>query len=370
MFIRKDWLQAVNREVPRTTAELDELVRMFAANDPDGNGRKDTWGVAFDQGAAGGAGALPGGMTLDALAAGFGAYPGSWTATEDGKLTYGTLSDKIVPVMRLLKEWYDSGAIDPEFAIKDFTKVAKDVADGKIGIVFGPFHYPIWPLRDTIANHPSADWIVAPIPTENGQPAVPKAQPFAGSWVVVRKGYPHPEALIKSLNVTYMMQSNIGDPGEFWKNAGKGEYKDFSTHLYMKPYLFDSPVRNVQTGKEIRAALETGDETKLVTSAARSIYDYINQSDDKLASWTYRKVFDEAEYVLSQYPSIQYSGFFDAPTPEMQTKGLALARLELEQLTQIVMGNSIEAFDKFRKQWLELGGEAITLEVNEWKKTH
>ncbi|MFD0670940.1 extracellular solute-binding protein [Cohnella sp. GCM10027633] len=370
MYIRKDWLSRLKLEVPRTTEELNVVVHAFAEQDPDGNGLKDTWGVAFEQGTGQGAGALPGGMTLDAVAAGMGAYPGLWLNSGAGGLQYGSLSDKMIPVLRLIKGWYDSGVIDPEFPFKDLTKVGDDISAGKIGIVFGPFHYPLWPLKQTVMNNPAADWIVAPVPTVNGQLAVPKAQPFVGSWVVVRKGYAHPEALVKALNVTYMMQSNEGEPGAFWKKAGEGPYMDFSAHLYMKPYLFDSPFRNLQTGKEISEALRTGDTSKLTSSAAISIYNYKIQAGDQLNSWAYRKVFDEAESVLGQYPKFQYSAFFDAPTPEMQMKGQALNRLEYEQITQIIMGASLADYDNFKERWLALGGASITREVNEWSLKH
>ncbi|MBP3961860.1 extracellular solute-binding protein [Paenibacillus lignilyticus] len=368
MYIRKDWLRNLHRQVPRTTAELNELVHAFASQDPDGNGKKDTWGVAFEQAAEGGSVGLPGGMTMDALAAGFGVYPELWVSSPDGKLSYGTISDRMIPVLSMLKDWYDSGAIDPEFAIKDLNRVSKDVADGRIGIVFGPFHYPLWPLKDALKNNPNADWIVAPIPSVDGKPAVPKALPFSGSWVVVRSGYEHPEALIKALNVTYMMQANMGEPGKFWDEAGKGVYKDLSAHLYMKPYLFDSPVRNLQSGKEIHAALQSGDETKLVSTSARNIYANFIQSKDKLDAWTFRKIFDESELVLSSYPKLQYSAFFDAPTPEMLTKGEALARLEHEQLTRIIMGSPLDMFGRFKEKWVKLGGDAITREVNAWQQ--
>ncbi|MBM7565147.1 extracellular solute-binding protein [Paenibacillus sacheonensis] len=369
MYIRKDWLLALHREVPRTTAELDELVHAFALQDPDRNGKKDTWGVAFEQAAESGSGGLPGGMTTDALAAGFGAYPELWLNAPDGQLAYGSIDDRMIPVLSMLKDWYDSGAIDPEFAFKDLNRVSKDIADGRIGIVFGPFHYPLWPLKDTVKNNPNADWIVAPIPTADGKPAVPKALPFTGSWVVVRSGYEHPEALIKALNVTYMMQADMGEPGKFWSEAGMGIYKDLSAHLYMKPYLFDSPFRNMQSGKEIQAALRTGDEAKLASSAARSIYANLIQSKDKLEAWTFRKIFDESERVLSDYPKLQYSAFFDAPTPEMLAKGEALARLEREQMLQIIMGEPVDRFRQFRESWLQLGGAAITREVNAWRQS-
>ena len=371
MYIRTDWLDAVNRDVPKTIDELDALVRAFALEDPDGNGKKDTFAVSFEQGSPnGGAGALPGGMTLDAVAAGFGVYPGLWlprTATQSpDTLSYGSLDDKMLDVLRMFQAWYKLGAIDPEFAIKDLPRVADDVAAGKIGIVFGPFHYPLWPLRQALERNGAADWTVAPIPTLSGEEAAPKAMPFANNWVVVKKGFKHPEALVKALNATYMMQANIGEPGRFWEEAGRGEYKDLSAHLYMKPYHFDSPVRNIQAGREIRAALDNKDVGELKSTAAKNVYNNYILSSDPLLSWAFRKVFYDAEHVLAGYDRMQYSAFFDSPTPEMQTGGLALSRLEFEYITRIIMGAPLTEFDRFRTEWSALGGAKITQEVNQW----
>lgn len=44
-----------------------------------------------------------------------------------------------------------------------------------------------------------------------------------------------------------------------------------------------------------------------------------------------------------------------------------LNKIESETFTKIIMGNAgIDEFDKFVKQWNQLGGEDITEEVNAW----
>jgi len=367
MYIRKDWLDKSGKPVPRTIAQLDELVRLFTTGDPDGNGKDDTLGLMFEQGnPAGGASGMPGGLAMDAIAAGFGVYPGIWEINGAGRAAYGTMNPAMKDVLKLLNAWYDIGAIDREFAIKDLPRSAEAVIQNKVGIVFGAFHYPIWPLKDTMAANPDLDWIVAPIPTVDGKPPIPKALPFTGNWLVVRKGYEHPEALVKALNVTYMMQANEGEPGKFWEAAGNGAYKDFSAHLYMKPYPFDSPVRNLQSGREVRSAIDSGDTSRLVSTASRNIYENYIMSDDPLTSWAFKKVFYEAEAVLADYPGYKYSVFFDAPTPTMQTKGQALAKLEYNELVRIIMGAPLDEFDAFVERWMSLGGGTLISEVDDW----
>lgn len=45
MLIRKDWLDNLGLEVPTNTDELLEVLRAFTFNDPDGNGKNDTYGL-------------------------------------------------------------------------------------------------------------------------------------------------------------------------------------------------------------------------------------------------------------------------------------------------------------------------------------
>ena len=45
LLIRQDWLDKLNLEIPQTTEEAFEVMRAFALDDPDGNGRQDTFGT-------------------------------------------------------------------------------------------------------------------------------------------------------------------------------------------------------------------------------------------------------------------------------------------------------------------------------------
>ncbi len=44
VLIRKDWLDKLGKDVPVTTEDYIEIMRAFTNDDPDGNGKNDTWG--------------------------------------------------------------------------------------------------------------------------------------------------------------------------------------------------------------------------------------------------------------------------------------------------------------------------------------
>lgn len=368
MYIRKDWLENLGLKPPRTLDELMIVAKAFVEDDPDGNGKKDTYAIAAEKGndVAGPAG-YPATYVFDSIAAAYKAYPGLWLKDEtSGRIVYGSMQSQMKKALSHLQQLYKMGAVDPKFAVMDLPKVGKSIGEGQYGIVFGPFYYPMWPLKDSRVNNAIADWEVMPIPSLDGSKVVPKALPFVNNWIVVRKGYKHPEAIIKAMNITHMMQANIGEPGKFWLKSGRERHRDMSAHLYMKPYTFDSPIRNMESGKQIKAALDNKDESYLKSPSAQDIYKNYIMMPDPISSWVYTKVFYDSQYKLSQYDKLQYSIFFDSPTPEMQSKGAALKKIEYAAFLKIIMGAPLEEFDKFVDEWMRLGGSQITQEVNEW----
>ncbi|HEY4082723.1 MAG TPA: sugar ABC transporter substrate-binding protein [Burkholderiaceae bacterium] len=52
LFIRRDWREKLGLPVPRNWEELAQLARAFTERDPDGNGQRDTYGLAFPGGTA------------------------------------------------------------------------------------------------------------------------------------------------------------------------------------------------------------------------------------------------------------------------------------------------------------------------------
>jgi len=52
LFIRRDWREKLALPVPRTWEQLAQLSRAFTERDPDGNGRRDTYGLAVPATAA------------------------------------------------------------------------------------------------------------------------------------------------------------------------------------------------------------------------------------------------------------------------------------------------------------------------------
>jgi putative aldouronate transport system substrate-binding protein len=270
--------------------------------------------------------------------------------------------------LQLMQNLYKEGLLDKEFAVKDGSKVAEDIAAGKIGIFPGVFWSSLWPLAGTIDNNPNADWVPCPISINTQGNRVTQNKIFSYFTVVVRAGFDHPEALIKSMNL--------------WAEMFHGEYADYfngllSTPKYMmtadnwhgnaKPVFFSHPEKNVFLSENFIQAWTAQNIDLCVTGEARNRYDIVSAGGSQ--GWAHKKFLMEAEPVLKQYDSFVYDEFVGAPTNTMVLRTAYLTRLEDETFFSIIMGDSIDKFDTFVNEWRTQGGDIITREVNDWYRS-
>ncbi|PYI57477.1 extracellular solute-binding protein [Paenibacillus flagellatus] len=124
MFIRTDWLNALNLQVPKTTEELYQVAKAFAERDPDGNGKKDTYGMALSWRSE---------NVIDGM---FGS-PGSSYGLVNGLPSRAFENTRAA--VEFKKRLYDENIVDKDFANdKNGTKARQDFLNGKIGI------YPVF----------------------------------------------------------------------------------------------------------------------------------------------------------------------------------------------------------------------------------
>ena len=154
-WIRKDWLDKLELEIPTTLDELVKVMYAFVNDDPDGNGVADTYSMAMTKD-------LFGSNGMEALAEGLGAYTDGWVE-RDGEIQYGSIQPEMKQTLEVLRKLYADGVIDREFIVKDYSKVSEDVVAGKIGLVSGG-HWQAFDFinRSYQANN-DAEWVAISI---------------------------------------------------------------------------------------------------------------------------------------------------------------------------------------------------------------
>ncbi|WP_211746187.1 extracellular solute-binding protein [Paenibacillus sp. Marseille-Q4541] len=126
--IRKDWLDKLGLSVPKTTDELMAVAKAFTDEDPDGNGVKDTTGFVDRSDLVYGA--------FKTLSSYFGT-PNVWSVSEDGHVSPEFESEGYIKTMDFMKELYNKGYINQEFAVTAKTDQQQNFAQGKAGIYIG-----------------------------------------------------------------------------------------------------------------------------------------------------------------------------------------------------------------------------------------
>lgn len=104
IFIRKDWLKKLNLEIPTTWEELYNVAHAFTYNDPDGNGKNDTYGLTGD-----------GIGNLRFYFSSLGHSNRYWVKQADGSWLHGALMKDNIEILTWLRKMFDDKVIDPEF---------------------------------------------------------------------------------------------------------------------------------------------------------------------------------------------------------------------------------------------------------------
>ncbi len=363
LWARQDWLDKLSLPVPKTTDELYNVMKAFVEQDPDGNGKKDTVGMMLNKDFL-----APGVAEAIGIFNAFDAYPKAWVRGSDGKLVYGSAQPEVKEALVYLNKLYKEGLIEKDFGAKDSSKAAELAASGRVGINMGAMWNGMFPLQQTIDNFPDANWLAHPIVSKDDQPANPQIKLNVENYFVVRKGYEHPEALMKLLN--FWTELNYGNTtqAEFDKFLGP---EPAPGHHYAVGKAWKAQ-KNLQAHLKIVEAFKTGDASKL-NAEEKGYYDNIEKfkaGDNSNAQ--FEKVFGETGSFKSMNGYVENNlfkmdEFYGASTDAMKNRLKTVEQAVVEYYTKVIMGSdSVENFDKFVTQLNKLGLEEVTKEVNDW----
>lgn len=127
IFYRKDWLEAVGLQQPKTIDDFYNVLKAFKEKDPDKNGKADTYGMVLvkwtGQWASG----------FDTIKLWFGA-PNKWGVV-DGKLVPEHQTAEYLEALKFMKKLYDEKLINQDFAVFDSAKWMDPVVNNQAGLI-------------------------------------------------------------------------------------------------------------------------------------------------------------------------------------------------------------------------------------------
>ncbi|RTE11257.1 extracellular solute-binding protein [Paenibacillus whitsoniae] len=136
-LIRQDWLDKLKLPVPKTLDELYATMQAMTNNDPDGNGKKDTYGLQLGE-ITGRVGDFNGREFWGAadLLYSFGLDGSGWVL-KDGQLVMNETLPEYKTYLDWLKKAIAEGLVDPDFALNKANQSQdKFFKNGKSGIAF------------------------------------------------------------------------------------------------------------------------------------------------------------------------------------------------------------------------------------------
>ncbi len=127
IILREDWLDKLQLKPPSTTEQLYEVLRQFTYGDPNGNGVRDTFGLADRNDLIFGA--------FKTLSSYMGT-PNNWEI-RDRKLVPEFATQAYIDTMNYMKRLYDEKLINPDFVVTS-KEIQRDLfINGKAGAYIG-----------------------------------------------------------------------------------------------------------------------------------------------------------------------------------------------------------------------------------------
>lgn len=334
LAIRKDWLDKLGLQEPKTLDEFIEVLIAFRDRDPDGNGKNDTIPMTVRSNLI---------TQIYSYFTLFGVNPG-WTPdpADPNKLLFGLVQPNAKEAIKSLKSLRDQGLFDPNWLIDKQTGLDRYKA-GNVGAIL--VHLNIF--RQFPTNEPTKDSVILDPITNNGN-----------IWRYTYDAYPmyytnqisakskNPEAALRYLEYqlidgldkimwgvegkTYTVENGV-------KAAIPNEERDpqynnmVGLELTQPPNMLVSPERFLKfVNKDIAAYID-----EFTAKYDRnSYYSYLRQNLDL-------PIYSEKSAELDQIIAETYS------------KMLLDSKADIDKL-----------FDEMVANWSNAGGAALTEEIN------
>ena len=325
VYIRQDWLDALDLEIPKTLDEYVEVVSAFKENyDTNGFYVRDN-------------------LTLiSPLLGAFGIQRNQWVE-RDGELVFSSTTPEMKEAISFLADLHEEGILDNNFPYNDGPSVGERVSNDHVGLFIGPWSETRGSLLTSKENNPDAEWVVIDYPVgPNGDSGI-EANRLVRGYNTVPVTSDNAVAVVKMLDFLVsdgFREIFLGFEGDVWDfdeaGVAQTDFEKHNEHLYRQMYNTVEPI-DMETTKIRLDSL--GEEFRL-----------------------YENVVKVAEHAMHS----EYNG---PPTESMGQYSGRLKSLEDEVFTKIIAGkSSIDEFDEFVERWYAEGGQQLTDDVNAWYK--
>ena len=357
MWLRKDWMDELGLEEPETLEDGFRIVEAFVKNRMGTEEGEEPVGLVCDTDLVGSTSTS---YSMDPVFDSFGAHPQRWVK-KDGEIIYGSLTEETKEALEYLHGLYEKGILDQNFALRANNNLRDLVVEGKCGAFFGLWWTPNNPLMDMYGSGGEADW--EPYYLQEPSNENVYASFRDNKYVVVRKGYEHPEIVMKIISVLFdYTRYEAEDAREV------NEYFALNVDPTARPLVInvDYNEATYQVTEEIREALAGERRTEDMSAISRSYFEackrYLSGLSPSPEEWAaYKSRISAVGLLIDGGYRPARRNYLDDTDGELPK---SLQDYEKNTFIQIIMGEKpVNYFDTFTEEWYRQGGKELTEQI-------
>ncbi|MDF1569921.1 MAG: extracellular solute-binding protein, partial [Spirochaetaceae bacterium] len=212
-YIRKDWLDNLGLEVPRNWEQFEAVLRSFTFDDPDGNGKDDTYGYT------------------DVNSASEDWYNRAVFLNARSEIYFdgrqwvdGFVQPSIIEALERLRSLYDQGLIDPDFLTNSTFSARTRFFNGQAGVITYWANHWARNLTERTRSTVGAHAEVVPIPAIQNARYIRRI----GPQLVITTGSEDPLWIFENFIDRQYDRAKVqelftyGVEGFHWSNSGSG----------------------------------------------------------------------------------------------------------------------------------------------------
>lgn len=357
LWLRKDWMEELGLEEPETLEDAFEIIDAFVQNRMGTEDGETPVGLACDTNLVGNTSSS---YSVDPVFDSFGANPQRWIS-QDGEIVYGSLTEETKEALDYLHKLYDRRILDRNFALRAPNNLRDLVVNGKCGAFFGLWWTPNNPLMESYEKNSEADWepyYLQELADKNVYESFRD-----NKYVVVRKGYEHPEIVMKIISVLFdYTRYEAEDAREV------NEYFALNVDPTARPLVInvDYNEATYQVTENIEAALNgnypEGNLTAIEQSYYQACSSYLSGNDYTAEDWAaYKSRISAVGLLVDKHYTPAVRSYLDDAGGEIPQ---SLRQFETRTFIQIIMGEKpVSYFETFVEQWYQQGGYELTQQI-------
>lgn len=343
MFIRQDWLDMLDMDVPETLEEFLEFAEGVKQNDMNGDGNPNNeYALAMTDNIG----------WSDVFTGSFGVRPGAWQM-RDGQMEPDMIQPEMKEAIGFYKELYDNGYIHKDFVTKKQADRITEIFNGYVGSYgAGANQYGTFSDVSKYINQPDArTTMMVPPKGPRGEAYFEAQSEEIDSVWVIPANAENPEEVIKFLDWAW----SAPEAEKFFAFGIEGHnYTESNGEIEFDP---EAEVNtDNQASGFFRSALN-------VRGSSRSaVVKYLPEEEHIM------KAYEDAENAVYPHDSLGMPIMESLVGQPDLAPDLWAGSLFYDTFVKLIVGREDldEGFDKFVEEWKSRGGNQMIEEATEW----